>query len=145
MARRRRHGGQQERDDPFCDLPGLLLSVPDNSPLSLGRKGEEGNEDRQAQPTFPASWHELIEPVDEVEPPHERIVALSTDSDTTTAASFALVAELSGYRTMPILNRQFLAEVGATPTAHRNLEFSQKPPAEGFSLGLHARRRRTHA
>lgn len=57
----------------------------------------------------------------------------------TTTASIAQVAELSGYRTMANFNRQFLAEVGATPTAHRNLESSQKPPAEGFSLGLQAR------
>lgn len=57
----------------------------------------------------------------------------------TTTASIAQVAELSGSRTMANFNRQFLAEVGATPTAHRNFESSQKPPAEGFSLGLQAR------
>ena len=57
----------------------------------------------------------------------------------TTSASIAQVAELSGYRNMANFNRQFLAEVGATPTAYRRLESSQKPPPEVFSLGLRAR------
>ena len=57
----------------------------------------------------------------------------------TTPSSIAQVAELSGYRNMANFNRQFLAEVGATPTAYRRLESSEKPPAEVFSLGLRAR------
>jgi AraC-like DNA-binding protein len=43
----------------------------------------------------------------------------------TTTASIAQVAELSGYRNMANFNRQFLAEVGATPTAYHRLESSQ--------------------
>ena len=57
----------------------------------------------------------------------------------TTDAPIARVAELSGYRNIANFTRQFLAEVGATPTAYRRLESSQKPPAEVFSLGLRAR------
>jgi transcriptional regulator GlxA family with amidase domain len=57
----------------------------------------------------------------------------------TTKAAIAQVAELSGYRNMADFNRQFLAEVGATPTAYRRLESSQKLPVEVVSLGLRAR------
>jgi AraC-like DNA-binding protein len=49
------------------------------------------------------------------------------------------VGQLSGYRNMANFNRQFLAEVGVTPTAYRKLESSQKPKADLFSLGLRAR------
>jgi AraC-like DNA-binding protein len=57
----------------------------------------------------------------------------------TTNQPIALVAEMSGYHNMANFNRQFLAEVGTTPTAYRKLESSEKPPAELFSLGLRAR------
>ncbi|WP_235543542.1 hypothetical protein [Phycicoccus sp. Soil803] len=35
-------------------------------------------------------------------------------------------------------NRQFLAEVGMTPSAYRRLELSQKPPHQVFSLNTRA-------
>lgn len=50
----------------------------------------------------------------------------------------AQVAALSGFHNMANFNRQFLAEVGTTPTAYRRLESSQKPPPAVFSLGLRA-------
>ncbi|NHI18742.1 AraC family transcriptional regulator [Phycicoccus endophyticus] len=56
----------------------------------------------------------------------------------TTEHAIAQVAALSGYHNMANFNRQFLAEVGITPTAYRRLESSQKPPPEVFSLGLRA-------
>lgn len=46
------------------------------------------------------------------------------------------VATLSGYHNMANFNRQFLTEVGTTPSAYRRLESSQKPPNEVLSLGL---------
>ena len=48
------------------------------------------------------------------------------------------VATQSGYHNMANFNRQFLTEVGMTPTAYRRLESSQKPPSELFSLGTRA-------
>jgi AraC-like DNA-binding protein len=57
----------------------------------------------------------------------------------TTGASIGQVGQLSGYRNMANFNRQFLAEVGVTPTAYRKLDSSQKPKADLFSLGLRAR------
>ena len=56
----------------------------------------------------------------------------------TTEHSVAHVATMSGYRNMANFNRQFLAEVGTTPTAYRRLDSGQKPPPEVFSLGLRA-------
>jgi AraC-like DNA-binding protein len=50
------------------------------------------------------------------------------------------VAALSGYHNMANFNRQFLAEVGTTPSGYRRLESSQKPPNEVLSLGLKAAR-----
>ena len=41
---------------------------------------------------------------------------------------------------MANFNRQFLAEVGPTPSAYRRMESSQKPPNEVLSLGLKAAR-----
>ena len=48
------------------------------------------------------------------------------------------VALQSGYKNMANFNRQFLSEVGTTPTKYRRLESSQKPPSEVLSLGLRA-------
>jgi AraC-like DNA-binding protein len=48
----------------------------------------------------------------------------------------AKVASLSGYHNMANFNRQFLSEVGTTPTLYRRLESSEKPPNEVLSLGL---------
>jgi len=56
----------------------------------------------------------------------------------TTEHPVAQVAVLSGYHNMANFNRQFLAEVGTTPTAYRRLETAEKPPPELFSLGLRA-------
>ncbi len=56
----------------------------------------------------------------------------------TTEDAVAQVAVRSGYRNMANFNRQFLAEVGTTPTMYRRLESTQKPPVEVFSLGLKA-------
>jgi transcriptional regulator GlxA family with amidase domain len=52
--------------------------------------------------------------------------------------SVAQIAERSGYHNMANFNRQFLAEVGTTPSAYRRLESDQKPPPELFSLGRRA-------
>ena len=52
--------------------------------------------------------------------------------------SVAHIASLSGYHNMANFNRQFLSEVGTTPTRYRQLESSQKPPPEVLSLGTKA-------
>ena len=56
----------------------------------------------------------------------------------TSEHSVAQIAEMSGYHNMANFNRQFLAEVGMTPTAYRRMESDQKPPPELFSLGRRA-------
>ena len=56
----------------------------------------------------------------------------------TTDHAVAQGAALSGYHNMANFNRQFLTEVGTTPTKYRRLESTQKPPPELFSLGLRA-------
>jgi AraC-like DNA-binding protein len=56
----------------------------------------------------------------------------------TTEHAVSQIAVMSGYHNIANFNRQFLAEVGATPTAYRRLETAQKPPPELFSLGLRA-------
>ena len=63
---------------------------------------------------------------------HARRLLDSTDEPV------AHVAALSGYHNMANFNRQFLAEVGTTPTTYRRLETSQKPPPTMFSLGRRA-------
>jgi len=63
---------------------------------------------------------------------HARRLLDSTDDPV------AHVAARSGYHNMANFNRQFLAEVGITPTSYRRLESSQKPPPEVFSLGRKA-------
>ena len=65
---------------------------------------------------------------------HARRLLDSTDHPVTK------VAALSGYHNMANFNRQFLAEVGTTPSGYRRLESSQKPPNEVLSLGLKAAR-----
>ena len=65
---------------------------------------------------------------------HARRLLDSTDHPITK------VATLSGYHNMANFNRQFLAEVGSTPSNYRRLEPSQKPPNEVLSLGLKAAR-----
>lgn len=56
----------------------------------------------------------------------------------TTDESIGAVAGQSGYSNLANFNRQFLAEVGMTPTAYRRLELSQKPPHQVFSLNTRA-------
>lgn len=56
----------------------------------------------------------------------------------TTEHAVAQVAAMSGYRNIANFNRQFLAEVGITPTAYRHLETAEKPPPELFSLNRKA-------
>lgn len=56
----------------------------------------------------------------------------------TTGHSVAHVATESGYHNMANFNRQFLAEVGVTPTTYRRLEGGQKPPREVISLNRRA-------
>ena len=53
----------------------------------------------------------------------------------TTDDPVSQVAVKSGYNNMANFNRQFLAEVGTTPTSYRRLESAEKPPPEVFSLG----------
>ena len=65
---------------------------------------------------------------------HARRLLDSTDHPITR------VATLSGYHNMANFNRQFLAEVGCTPSAYRRMESSLKPPNEVLSLGLKAAR-----
>ncbi len=56
----------------------------------------------------------------------------------TTDHPVSLIATLSGYHNMANFNRQFLAEVGTTPSNYRRMESSEKPPAAVFSMRLKA-------
>jgi transcriptional regulator GlxA family with amidase domain len=56
----------------------------------------------------------------------------------TTEEAVSQISVMSGYHNMANFNRQFLAEVGMTPTAYRRLETDQKPPAEYLGLGRRA-------
>jgi AraC-like DNA-binding protein len=56
----------------------------------------------------------------------------------TTEDSIGQVATQSGYSNLANFNRQFLAEVGMTPTAYRRLVLAQKPPHQVFSLNTRA-------
>lgn len=57
------------------------------------------------------------------------------DSTTWPVAEVALE---SGYNNLANFNRQFLAEVGMTPTAYRKLDSSLKPPTQVLGLGTKA-------
>lgn len=59
---------------------------------------------------------------------HARRLLDSTDHPVTQ------VATMSGYHNMANFNRQFLSEVGTTPTNYRRMDSSEKPPSEVFSL-----------
>jgi AraC-like DNA-binding protein len=48
------------------------------------------------------------------------------------------VAAASGYNNLANFNRQFLSEVGMTPTAYRNLDKDKKPQPSVLSLGTKA-------
>ena len=56
----------------------------------------------------------------------------------TTDLPVTQIAAMSGYNNMANFNRQFLSEVGTTPSHYRRLESSEKPPAEVLSLGIKA-------
>jgi len=58
----------------------------------------------------------------------------------TTNSTITEVAALSGYHNMANFNRQFQAEVGATPSSYRRLAPSQKPPMQVLSLPRHVTR-----
>ena len=63
---------------------------------------------------------------------HARRLLDSTDHAVTQ------VAAMSGYHNMANFNRQFLSEVGTTPTNYRRMDNSEKPPSEVFSLNTKA-------
>ncbi len=56
----------------------------------------------------------------------------------TTDLSVARVASASGYNNMSNFNRQFLTEVGMTPSAYRRLDPTQKPPVPTTRVGTKA-------
>lgn len=56
----------------------------------------------------------------------------------TTSMSVSSVAIASGYNNMANFNRQFLAEIGMTPSQYRRLDDELKPPTTTVSLGLKA-------
>ena len=55
-----------------------------------------------------------------------------------TKDSVAEICENVGYTNLANFNRQFLAEVGMTPTAYRKLPLDKKPALQLLSLGLKA-------
>ena len=56
----------------------------------------------------------------------------------TSDMSIAHVASASGYRNIANFNRQFMAELGMTPTEYRRLDNAHKPPAPALSLSTKA-------
>jgi AraC-like DNA-binding protein len=53
-----------------------------------------------------------------------------------TDASISTVCAASGYNNIANFNRQFLAEMGMTPTAYRKLDSTQKPDSKILSRGI---------
>lgn len=53
-----------------------------------------------------------------------------------TDQSIASIGRSSGYGNLANFNRKFLAEIGVTPSAYRNLDVESKPEAKLLSLGL---------
>lgn len=56
----------------------------------------------------------------------------------TTNMPVASVATASGYNNMANFNRQFLSEIGMTPSQYRRLDAEEKPQSAPLSLGLRA-------
>jgi len=50
--------------------------------------------------------------------------------------SISTICAASGYKNIANFNRQFLAEMGMTPTAYRKLDSSQKPDSTILSRGI---------
>jgi AraC-like DNA-binding protein len=67
-----------------------------------------------------------------------RNVSWVTSSATAVEPSVAQVASASGYNNMSNFNRQFLSEVGMTPSAYPKLDPTQKPPAPTTRTGTKA-------
>ena len=53
-----------------------------------------------------------------------------------TDESISTICAASGYNNIANFNRQFLAEMGMTPTAYRKLDSSQKPDSKILSRGI---------
>jgi AraC-like DNA-binding protein len=53
-----------------------------------------------------------------------------------TDQSIASIGRSSGYGNLANFNRKFLAEIGLTPSAYRNMDAESKPEAKLLSLGL---------
>jgi AraC-like DNA-binding protein len=53
-----------------------------------------------------------------------------------TDQSIASIGRSSGYGNLANFNRKFLAEIGVTPSAYRNMDAESKPEAKLLSLGL---------
>lgn len=57
-----------------------------------------------------------------------------------TDKSVSAICSATGYTNLANFNRQFLSEVGMTPTAYRNLTPDKKPQSSPLSLGLRGRK-----
>lgn len=53
-----------------------------------------------------------------------------------TEQSIASIGRASGYGNLANFNRKFLAEIGVTPSAYRNMDAESKPESKLLSLGL---------